>query len=117
MPSIAERSFAAAGLFEAEVLTELLLWRWDHPSKHDAGFRAELLEDAAAALRRAVDGERLFESVPAAETNLIAAIYYAEWNSLATGGKDPEGARQGWLELLRRSIPSCFCAQEDLPPT
>ena len=115
--SIAEESLAAAGLFEAEVLTELLLWRWDHPLKNDAEFRNSVLEDAATALRRAVDGEQLIESVPAAEMNLIAALYYVEWNSLASGEQDPDRGRQRWLDRLRRSLPSCFCSQDDFPPT
>ena len=117
MASIAQRSSALAGLFEAEVLTELLLWRWDHPLKNDRGFKNDLLESAASALKRAVGGQQLLESVPASETNLIAAIYYAEWVSLEPGGEDPHGSRQRWLENLRRALPSCFCAQEDLPPT
>jgi hypothetical protein len=117
MASIAEKSLAAAGLFEAEVLTELLLWRWDHPSKNDMGFRESLLEDAAHALRRAVAGEQLIESVPAAEMSLIAAIYYVEWSWLSSGDNDPDGARQRWLDHVRRSLPSCFCSQSDLPPT
>ena len=116
MASIAQMSLTVAGLFEAEVLTQLLLWRWDHPLRDDAEFRNNLLEDAAAALRRAVSGERLFESVPAAQTNLIAAIYYAEWSALSDRGEDPDGARSRWLDHLRQSLPSCFCAQEDLPP-
>ena len=116
MASIAQMSLTVAGLFEAEVLTELLLWRWDHPLGHDAEFRNNLLEDAAAALRRAIGREKLFESVPAAQTNLIAAIYYAEWSALEDRGEDPDGARSRWLDHLRQSLPSCFCAQENLPP-
>jgi len=115
--SIAQKSLDMAGMFEAEVLTELLLWRWNHPLRADAEFRNSLLEDASAALRRAIGGETLFESVPAPQTNLIAAIYYAEWTSLSDRGEDPGGARHKWLDDLRRSLPSCFCAQEDLPPT
>lgn len=116
MGSIAEASLAASGLFEAEILTELLLWRWNHPLKDDAEFRNGLLEDAALALRRAASGEQLLETLPAQETNLIAAIYYVEWNLIGSGG-DPDGARRKWLDDLRRAIPSCFCAQDDLPPT
>jgi hypothetical protein len=112
---IAEKSLAAAGLFEAEVLTELLLWRWDHPMKLDADFRASLLEDAVTALRRAVAGEQFIESVPAGEMNLIAAIFYVEWSWIESGGEDPGGARRQWLDHVRRSLPSCFCSQDDLP--
>jgi hypothetical protein len=114
--SIAEKSLAAAGLFEAEVLTELLLWRWDHPSKNDTEFRENLLEDAATVLRRAIAGERFIESVPPAEMNLIAAVWYVEWNTISSGEADPEGSRQRWLSLMRRALPSCFCSQADLPP-
>ena len=117
MTSIAERSWAAAGLFEAEVLTELLLWRWGHPLKNDADFRTTLLEDAVVALRRAAGGEQLFDSVPPGETSLIAALYYAEWNAISIPGTDSDGARLRWLDQFRRALPSCFCSQEDLPPT
>lgn len=117
MHSIAQKSLDMAGMFEAEVLTELLLWRWNHPLRADAEFCNNLLEDAAAALRRAISGENLFDSVPAPQTNLIAAIWYAEWSSLEDGAEDPGGERHRWVDELRRSLPSCFCAQEDLPPT
>ncbi len=117
MTSIAKKSLVITGLFEAEVLTELLLWRWDHPFSRDAEFRGNLLEDAAVVLRHAISGEQFIESVPAKEMNLIAAIYYVEWSSLLNGDEDPEGKRCQWLENLRRSLPSCFCPQSDLPPT
>ena len=117
MDSIAQKSLDMTSMFEAEVLTGLLLWRWNHPLRDDAEFRNDLLENAAAALRLAIGGENLFDSVPAQETNLIAAICYAEWSTLADGAEDPGGERHRWLEDLRRSLPSCFCAQSDLPPT
>lgn len=116
MKSIAKRSLAASGLFEAEVLTGLLLWRWGHPLKDDPEFREDILEGAAEVLRRAASGEQYLESVPALEMNLISAIWYVEWNSIQTPGEDPDGARAAWLELVRRALPSCFCAQEELPP-
>jgi len=114
--SIAKRSLAASGLFEAEVLTGLLLWRWEHPLKDDVEFRGVLLESAAEVLRRAAAGEQFLESVPALEMNLISAIWYVEWSSIQSPGEDQDGSRAEWLELLRRSLPSCFCAQEELPP-
>lgn len=117
IPSIAERSLAASGLFEAEVLTGLLLWRWEHPLSGDADFRESLLETAAAVLTRAVAGEQFIESLPAREMNLIAAIYYVEWSALQDGDKDPNEERCQWLERIRRALPSCFCPQSDLPPT
>ena len=114
--SIASESLNLTGLFEAEVLTELLLWRWNHPFKDDAEFRNGLLEDAATALQTAVDGQQLFDDLPADETNLIAAIYFAEWNALTTGSEDPDGLRQKWLDIFRASIPSCFHSQSDISP-
>jgi len=116
MSTIAKKSFAMTGLFEAEVLTELLLWRWEHPLRNDREFRRALLEDAATALRQAIDGEALCEEIPAEETNLIAALYFVEWSALQSGAEDADGSRRQWLVKLRRSLPSCFCAQEDLPP-
>jgi hypothetical protein len=104
-------------MFEAEVLTELLLWRWEHPFKNDREFCENLLGNAATALRHAVAGEQLIDTVPAAETNLIAAIYYVEWCSISSGEADTDGTRRQWLDHVRRSLPSCFCAQSDLPPT
>ena len=117
MSSIAENSLAAAGLFEAEVLTELLLWRWDHPLRQDAEFRNNLLENANTVLRRAVAGEQFIESVPSSEMNLIAAIYYVEWSLISNRDEDSDGVRRQWLDHVRRSLPSCFCSQADLPPT
>ncbi len=115
--SIAKRSLNLTGMFEAEVLVELLLWRWDHPFKNDAEFRNDLLENAAAALKAAIDGEKLFDDLPASETNFIAAIYFAEWSALNSSHDDPDGSRQKWLSSLQKSIPSCFCAQRQLPPS
>jgi hypothetical protein len=114
--SIASESLRFSGLFEAEVLTSLLLWRWDHPFKDDAEFRNTLLEEAAAVLRDALKGRRLFDGLPPDETNLIAALCFAEWNALISGSEDPDGGRQKWLDALRAAIPSCFHAQGDLPP-
>ena len=117
MASIAKKSLAAAGLFEAEVLTALLLWRWDHPLKDDAEFRHDLLEAAASALHQAIAGEQLIEPVPPAEMNLIAALWYVEWSWVSGGSEDPDGGRGRWLDSVRRALPSCFCPQADLPPS
>lgn len=116
MGAIAKESLAMAGLFEAEVLTELLLWRWAHPQRTDREYRRALLEDAAAALRQAIGGTALFEEVPAEETNLIAALYFVEWSALQSGAADADGTRQKWLDQFRHALPSCFCSHADLPP-
>jgi hypothetical protein len=114
--SIVDKCLSFTGLFEAEILTELLLWRWDHPLKDDAEFRNDLLESAAAALEEAAEGQKLFDELPAAETNLVAAIYFAEWSALNLGSEDPGGRRKAWLSQFRAAIPSCFHPQRDLLP-
>src|SRR5262249_49679165 len=104
-----------SGLFEAELLTELMLKYWRHPIADDRDFRENLLETAAEALRHAAVGNRLFESLSAENTNLAAAIWFAEWSAVnPPQGADPPHAiqRRQWLESVRDSIPSCFV---DLP--
>src|SRR5271169_4724874 len=112
--SVAEGCLAFSGLFEAEVLVELMLRFWAHPHAADDEFRNNLLEGAADALRSCVAGEKILEEVPASETNFIAAMWYVEWSALASGSDDPQGQRQAWLEKIRKSLPSCFCPLDDL---
>jgi len=112
--SIVKRSLDLTGMFEAEILIQLLLWRWDHPFKDDLEFQNELLENAAVALKEAIDGQQLFDDLPALETNLIAAVYFAEWSAITSGSEDIDGRRQKWLDQLRATIPSCFHPQNDL---
>jgi len=110
--SIAKASLGLTGLFEAELLTELLLRFYEHPLADDADFRASLLEGAAEALRGSVSGQRLFDDLAPANVNVVAALWYAE--SLAISStSDPvasefEGRRK-WLEVIPRALPSCFC--------
>jgi len=116
--SIAEESLRMTGLFEAELLVELILRHWRHPLADDADFRIELLEQAAEALRLAVAGNELIPGLPPAKMSLVAAIWFAE-NSLSSGVRPEEAAdtpaRVAWLEAVRRSLPSCFCDPELLP--
>jgi hypothetical protein len=110
--SIAEESLRITGLFEAELLLELMLRHWHHPLADDADFRIELLEHAAEALRLAVAGDVLISGLPAANTNLVAAIWYAEQSlssvsTFESAGETP--ARVAWLDAVRHSLPSCFC--------
>src|SRR5262245_23502869 len=114
--SIAEESLRFSGLFEAEVLAELMLRYWKHPLADDKEFRNNLLENASEALRFAISGQPLIEGLPAEFTNLVAAIWYCEWNTVIN---IPEGEplldrRQAWLGRVKRSLPSCFCNPEDL---
>lgn len=113
-PSIASQCLELSGLFEAELLLELMLRHWNHPFADDSHFREHLLEGAAESLRAAIDGKRLIEAVPADQMNLVLAIWYAEWNSVNFGESENVPERTKWLEIVRRSIPSCFCDQDSL---
>ena len=50
-PSVAKLSLQLTGLFEAEVLVELMLRQWKHPLADQTEFRDQLLEQAADVLR------------------------------------------------------------------
>lgn len=43
--------------------------------------------------------------------NFVAAVWYAESNSLAGEGSSAEHPqeRNAWLQAVRNSVPSCFC--------
>jgi hypothetical protein len=119
--SIASLSLRISGLFEAELLLELMLRHWQHPLANDPDFRNLILENAAEALRSAVSGQQLFDDVPAKKTNLVAAIWYAEWSSVNTehpGSQSDQilwASRKDWLDRVRRALPSCFCSPDLLP--
>jgi hypothetical protein len=52
--SIAEESLRMSGLFEAELLTELMMRHWNHPLANELEYRTALLETAAEILRLAI---------------------------------------------------------------
>src|SRR5436309_12630126 len=104
--SLAKRCLAFSGLFEAEVLIELMLRYWAHPLAADKDFRNELLEGAAGVLRSSVSGQHMIEDIPPEQMNFIAAVWYVEWNALTGGAEDPQGERSAWLEIVHKSIPS-----------
>jgi hypothetical protein len=114
--NIARKSLEITSLFEAELLVRLMLWRWNHPLADDADFAQSLLENASEALRHAAGGEQLIESVPAIKLNFVAAIWYAENCAIAEETAEPANlaARQDWLAMVRRALPSCFCDPSDL---
>jgi hypothetical protein len=112
--SIPARCLAMSGLFEAELLTELMLRYWKHPFADDGSFRQQLLEAAADVLRASDRGEKFIEDVPPAEMNLVAALWYAEWNSVNELTEDLAAERGAWLDSIRKAVPSCFCSQNDL---
>lgn len=113
--SIAKESLRMTGLFEAEVLVELMLRYWKHPLAKDREFRSQVLEVAAQALRSATKGHQLVDELPAKKMNLIAAIWYVESVSLQADpqiSKAEYRAREKWLHAIRRALPSCFCSEE-----
>ncbi|MBM4073649.1 MAG: hypothetical protein FJ271_32720 [Planctomycetes bacterium] len=101
--SIPARCLAMSGLFEAE-----------HPFAEDVTFRQQLLETAAEVLRAADKGEKFIDGVLPAEMNLVAALWYAEWNSAIDAEEGPLTERKAWLNSIRKSLPSCFCSQDNL---
>src|SRR5262249_20700549 len=110
--SIAEESLRLTGLFEAELLVELMLRHWQHPYADVVDFRQDLLEAAAGVLKASVAGQGILEEVAPEKMNLVAAVWYAESSSLDAEpdqSDDNYRRRRSWTETIRRSIPSCFC--------
>ena len=114
---IANTSLNLTGLYESELLVELMLRYWNHPNADDATFRNDLLEMAAEALRAAVAGQQLIEGLPPDQMNLVSAVWFAEWNRVSNDpdlDNEERSAVEAWLATLRRSIPGCFCDQQYL---
>ena len=115
--SIAKACLQLTGLFEAELLTELILRFWNHPLADDADFRLSLLESAAEVLRAAIAGERFLEDLAPQNVNFVAALWYAESIAVSNASESPEPQltlRRKWLDTVPRSLPSCFCNPESL---
>jgi hypothetical protein len=112
---IAEVSLDFTGLYESELLTELMLRYWNHPSADDDEFRNTLLETAAEVLRASIAGETFIENVPPEQMNIVSAIWFAEFHRIENDS-DVNGhekiAVQEWLRKVRRSVPACFCDQD-----
>jgi hypothetical protein len=110
--SVARRCLELASLFEAELLTELMLRYWKYPLADAPDFRSDLLEAATQALQYAVYGGRLFDSLsPRIRTWLSRSgmpsgqrCVLAQRRIRARFTKQ----RERWLENVKRAIPSCF---------
>src|SRR5262245_35309367 len=99
------------GLFEAELLTELMLRFWNHPRADDPDFRSGLLEAAAAVLKASSESERLFDDLTPQNVNFVAAVWYAESVSIADAGETTEAERElrkRWIDSLVRVLNSIF---------
>lgn len=107
------------GLFEAELLIELMLRYWNHPLCNDRWFCDQLLENASEALRQSIAGTQLIDGLKPKHMNLVAAAYYVEWSTVSAMQQQPSTTpeikrREEWLAAIRRAIPSCFCDPENL---
>lgn len=112
--SLPEKLLEFCGLFESELLVELMLRFWQHPHAGDHDFRNDLLENAVQVLEESARGQQLMADVPPAEMSLVAAIWYAEWNSIVGNAEDLDGTRRAWCERVRQAVPSCFGPQDRL---
>jgi hypothetical protein len=112
--SVAEKCLEFSGLFEVELLIELMLRYWEHPLAVDEEFRNNLIEGAASVLRSCVAGQQMLKDIPPDQMNLVAAAWHVEWNALTNGAEDPQGQRKSWLDKVRQAVPSCFCPPDNL---
>ncbi len=102
------------GLFEAELLVELMLRFWKHPDCDDRESVNYLVEAAAEILARSRGGDRFFENIEPEDMNFVAAVWFAELSQVSDLPPDQTTTRRAWLETVRRSLPGCFCDPDDL---
>ncbi len=117
--SNARRSLAICSLFESELLVRLIMQHWQHPLADHQEFRDQLLETATNVLDAAANDSRcsFISGMPASDMNLISAIWYAEHRAIEDArlnASEELDGRVRWLNTIRRSLPSCFCPQDDL---
>ena len=107
----ASRCLSICPLFESELLLELMFRHWSHPYADDDDYRARLLESVTELLIRASAPEckEIFiQGMRAQDMNFVSAVWYVEFNG-AQDDSEQRLARQNWLNVVRRSLPSCFC--------
>ncbi|NNM84224.1 MAG: hypothetical protein HKL96_00475 [Phycisphaerales bacterium] len=114
--NVAQKSLELTGIFEAEVLVELMLRFWQHPFAADRDFRNDLLERTAEVLRTALAGTRIVQDIQPQNTNFIVAVWYSEWAAIQDVLDGVRQEREAWLERVKRALPSCFCDPGDLLP-
>lgn|GEM_PF-963820 len=110
--SIAEQALSFTGMFEAELLTQLILREWKHPLAENEEFRNGVLEAAAQVLQSSVNGDQVAVDISPQNMNFVAALAIAETEMLdndVTVSTAERAARESWIENMKRSIPSCFC--------
>lgn len=118
--SLVEDAYRFCGMFEAEILLELMFRHWNHPRAEDEGYRSDVLEAASEVLEASIAGQRLFEDIPCRDVNFVAAVHYVESMKPheIREGENPEAAiaRRQWVDRVRKALPSCFCPSDDLSP-
>ena len=102
------------GLYEAELLTTLMLKHWDHPLAGDDGHANYLVEAATEILMRSQRGQQFIENIRPEQMNFVAAVWCAESCQIEDPGADGDEKRREWLSRLRHALPSCFCDPDDL---
>jgi hypothetical protein len=117
--AVVDDALQFCSMFEAEVLLELMLRYWKHPSAADATFRNDLLEKTTEVLNIAKSRTPLLAELPAEEMNFVAAVWYAEWSAVESApGRilaNEAEPRRDWLDAIRRALPSCFVPHAELP--
>jgi len=102
------------GLFEAELLVDLMLRYWKHPCVGDHDTVNDLVESAADILKQSRNGCEFIEGIDPENMNFVAAVWYAEHCHVADSHESDVEERRGWLNNVRHSLPSCFCDPDDL---
>lgn len=102
------------GLFEAELLVDLMLRFWKHPRAGDKEFVGFLVESTADVLKQSREGSKFVEGIEPEDMNFVAGMWYAEYCQVIDIHSDDKEDRTEWLASVRRSLPSCFCDPNDL---
>ncbi len=117
--AVVDDALQFCSMFEAEVLLELMLRYWKHPSATDSTFRNDLLEKSTEGLNIEKSRTPVLAGLPSEEMNFVAAVWYAEWSAVESAFvriPAPEAeARRDWLDAIRHALPSCFVGQAELP--
>lgn len=116
--SLAEDALKICQLFEGELLLDLMLHHWAHPQAEDSDYKNDLIEKATEIIKASIGGEEFLVNLPPHQMNFVAAVWCAESTGLEASSseitEEEFKKRQSWLYAVRKSIPSCFCEQDDL---
>ena len=106
--------YQVTGTFEFELLIELLLRNFEHPLAYDSEYRNTVVESVAEILNRASQGEA-FGSMQPSHTNIVYSVWWVESRMIVQESEHKVKAkRRKFLDAMKRSLPSCFCDQDQL---